>query len=57
MCTNYDEKLKLWANVDEPPVNETIDVSNNQWIWDFLLKHGPKVAQVYIILIYQHSFN
>lgn len=50
MGTKYDEKTKLWINSDNKQFN-IVDVSNSQWIWQKLLEHGPKVAQVRIVFI------
>lgn len=45
MGVKYDENTKLWTNSDNGQLN-IVDVSNSLWIWEKLLEHGPKIAQV-----------
>lgn len=48
MSIKYDKENKLWSNSMRIPMNE-LETSLGQWIWDSMLLHGPKIAQVSLI--------
>lgn len=47
MSIKYDKENKLWSNSKRIPLHQ-LETSMGQWIWDSLLLHGPKIAQVKI---------
>lgn len=56
MSTKYDKNTKLWTNSDIQPLSELRE-TKGQWIWNHLLMHGPKIAQVFSQNITRISIN
>lgn len=56
MAIKYDKENKLWTNFERIPLNQ-LETSLGQWIWDSLLLHGPKIAQVIKQSTEKNKFN
>lgn len=56
MSTKYDKNTKLWTNSGVQPLSELRE-TKGQWIWNHLLMHGPKIAQVFSQNITRISIN